>query len=164
MSELITDELSSYILDQLEAQGIAVEKEARVDRPNMPEDITQLQDEDLMVLYTQFIAYSDFLNTQLACAVIDEKDIERQISISEAENMISQGANTKLTVTAMKASMEVTPSVRDIKIRHLQKYAYRKLLETIANNTERHSAVCSRELTRRTAGDNFKTRSRKFVI
>jgi hypothetical protein len=164
MSELITDELSSYILDQLETQGIAVEKEARVDRPNMPEDITQLQDEDLMVLYTQFIAYSDFLNTQLACAIIDEKDIERQISISEAENMISQGANTKLTVTAMKASMEVNPEVRDIKIRHLQKYAYRKLLETIANNTERHSAVCSRELTRRTAGDNFKTRSRKFVI
>jgi hypothetical protein len=164
MSELITDELSSYILDQLETQGIAVEKEARVDRPNMPEDITQLQDEDLMVLYTQFIAYSDFLNTQLACAIIDEKDIERQISISEAENMISQGANTKLTVTAMKASMEVNPEVRDIKIRHIQKYAYRKLLETIANNTERHSAVCSRELTRRTAGDNFKTRSRKFVI
>lgn len=163
MSELITGELSSYIIDQLDEQGILVTKDAQNYRPHLPEDITELEDADLMVLYTQFIAYSDFLNTQLACAIIDEKELERQIGVSEASNMITLGANSKTTVTAMKATMEVNPEVRDLKIQHLQKYAYRKMLETLANNTERHSAVCSRELTRRTAGDSYKTRSRKFT-
>jgi hypothetical protein len=119
-----------------------------------------------MVLYTQFVAFSDFVNTQLACAVIDEKELERQINLAEAEAMVSQSgtSSTKTTVTAMKASMELEPGIRTTKLQHLQKYAYRKMLETQANNTERHSAVCSRELTRRTSSDNFKTRSRKFVI
>lgn len=164
MSELITDDLASYVIDQLDQQGITVPKEASTYRPSLPEDITQIEDEDLMVLYTQFIAYSDFLNTQLACAVIDEKELERQIGVVEASNMITLGANSKTTVTAMKATMEVNPEVKDLKVKHLQKYAYRKMLETLASNTERHSAVCSRELTRRTSGDNYKTRSRKFTI
>lgn len=164
MSELITGDLSSYIVSQLDEQGIAIPKVAATYRPDLPEDITELEDEDLMVLYTQFIAYSDFLNTQLACAIIDEKELERRIGLAEAENMITQSAGTKTTVTAMKATLEVNDDVRAAKVEHLQKYAYRKMLETIANNTERHSAVCSRELTRRTAGDNYKTRSRKFTI
>ena len=164
MSELITGDLSSYIVSQLDEQGIAIPKVAATYRPDLPEDITELEDEDLMVLYTQFIAYSDFLNTQLACAIIDEKELERRIGLAEAENMITQSTGTKTTVTAMKATLEVNDEVRAAKVEHLQKYAYRKMLETIANNTERHSAVCSRELTRRTAGDNYKTRSRKFTI
>ena len=164
MSELITGDLSSYIVSQLDEQGIAIPKVAAAYRPDLPEDITELEDADLMVLYTQFIAYSDFLNTQLACAIIDEKELERRIGLAEAENMITQSAGTKTTVTAMKATLEVNDEVRSAKVEHLQKYAYRKMLETIANNTERHSAVCSRELTRRTAGDNYKTRSRKFTI
>lgn len=164
MSELITGDLSSYIVSQLDEQGIAIPKVAATYRPDLPEDITELEDGDLMVLYTQFIAYSDFLNTQLACAIIDEKELERRIGLAEAENMITQSAGTKTTVTAMKATLEVNDQVRAAKVEHLQKYAYRKMLETIANNTERHSAVCSRELTRRTAGDNYKTRSRKFTI
>lgn len=164
MSELLTGDLASYIIEQLDQQGIAVPKEPSVERPSLPEDITQIDDEDLMVLYTQFIAYSDFLNTQLACAIIDEKELERRANVAEASSMITLGANTKTTVTAMKATMEVSPEIKDIKIQHLQKYAYRKMLETLANNTERHGSVCSRELTRRTAGDNYKSRSRKFTI
>lgn len=164
MSDLITDDLSKYVLDQLTQQGLTIQTEAGPHRPHLPEDITEIGDEDLMVLYTQFIAYSDFLNTQLACSIIDEKELERQIGVSEAANMITLGASTKTTVTAMKATMEVNPEVKDLKVRHLQKYAYRKMLETLASNTERHSAVCSRELTRRTAGDTYKTRSRKFTI
>lgn len=164
MSELITEDLSKYVIDQLTQQGLTVQTEAASYRPDLPEDITQIEDEDLMVLYTQFIAYSDFLNTQLACAIIDEKELERRIGVAEASAMITLGSGTKTTVTAMKATMEADDEIKELKIKHLQKYAYRKMLETLSANTERHSAVCSRELTRRTAGDNYKTRSRKFTI
>ncbi len=164
MSDLITGDVSKYVIDQLDQQGISVEKFAGTHRPSLPEDITELEDEDLMVLYTQFIAYSDFLNTQLACAIIDEKELERQIGFAEASNLVAGGGGGKTTVTAIKAGIELNPEVKELKVQHLQKYAYRKMLETVASNTERHSAVCSRELTRRTAGDNYKTRSRKFTI
>lgn len=165
MSKIVTNEVSSYILDELDAQGLPVDREADLVRPTLPPDITALGDEDLMLLYTQFSSYSDFVNTQLSCAIIDERDIERQIEYEEASALIRHHtSNSKGTVTIMKAMVDVDPEIAKLKKLHTEKYAYRKLLETLANNCERGSMVCSRELTRRTAGDTFKTRTRKFTI
>jgi hypothetical protein len=75
-----------------------------------------------------------------------------------------QSENPKSTVTSLKAMADSDESINALKKEHLNKYAYRKVLETMANNCERSSAVCSRELTRRTSGDNFKTRTRKFTV
>jgi hypothetical protein len=74
-----------------------------------------------------------------------------------------QSANAKTTVTIIKALVDGDPTLADIRQESLVKYSYRKMLETMVNNYERSTAVCSRELTRRTSGDNFKTRSRKFT-
>lgn len=165
MTNLITDQTSSSILDMLDGQGLGVDRAPDLNRPSLPEDITELGDEELMVLYTQFVSFSDFVNTQLSCAIIDEKELERLVDVAESGELMRQTglANAKTSVTAIKALVELADSVREAKIAHIQKYAYRKLLETLANNSERDSAVCSRELTRRTSGDNFKTRSRKFT-
>lgn len=162
---LITGDTSRYVLDALNQQGLTVDREVELTRPQMPEDITEISDEDLMILYTQFSAYSDFVNTQLSCAVVDEKELERQVDYAESSAMLNlQDAHPKTTVTALKAMVDADDYVRELKQDHMNKYAYRKLLETMANNCERSSAVCSRELTRRTSGDNFKTRSRKFTV
>lgn len=165
MSKLITNEVSSYILGELDGQGLPVAREVDLIRPELPADITELGDEELMLLYTQFSAYSDFVNTQLSCAIIDEKNIERQIEYEEASALIRHhSSNSKGTVTIMKAMVDVDPEIMKLKKLHTEKYAYRKLLETMSSNCERGSMVCSRELTRRTAGDTFKTRTRKFTI
>lgn len=164
-AELITNSVSKYVLDEMDKQGLLVDREVELDRPSMPADITELNDEDLMLLYTKFSAYSDFVNTQLSCAIVDEKDLERQVDYEESMAMLRlQSQHPKTTVTALKAMVDSDDNIRSLKQDHLNKYAYRKMLETMANNCERSSAVCSRELTRRTAGDNFKTRTRKFTI
>lgn len=165
MTNLITGDSSKYVLDTLDQQGLGVERETTMPRPSLPADITVLDDEDLMRLYTHFSAYSDFVNTQLACAIVDEKDLERQVDYEESMAMLKlQASNPKTTVTALKAMVDSDPNIKSLKQEHINKYSYRKVLETMANNCERSSSVCSRELTRRTAGDNFKTRTRKFTI
>lgn len=166
MAHLITNELSNYVLEELGNQGLGVNPNLDIPTPELPTDITLLGDEDLMVLYTHFVIFSDFVNTQLSCAVIDEKELDRQLSGLESAKMMkyTASAGAKASVTAVKALVEDDDDIRKLKIQHIQKYAYRKMLETLANNSERDSAVCSRELTRRTSGDNFKTRSRKFNV
>lgn len=164
-STLVTDSTSKYVLDELDKQGLSIDREVELDRPQMPADITDISDEDLMLLYTKFSAYSDFVNTQLSCAIVDEKELERQVNYEESMAMLRlQAQNAKSTVTSLKAMVDSDESISQMKQEHMNKYAYRKVLETLANNCERSSSVCSRELTRRTAGDNFKTRTRKFTI
>lgn len=162
---LITGSISDYVLAELETQGLGIRREVDLSHPEMPEDITALSDEDLMLLYTSFSMYSDFVNTQLSCAVVDEKQLERKMDYAESSAMVTaQAANAKTPVTALKAMVDHDPEVIEARTNHMYKYAYRKMLETLANNCERSSSVCSRELTRRTAGDNFKTRTRKFTV
>lgn len=163
-STLITNDTSTYVLDLMDKQGLTIDREVELDQPSLPHDITEIDDEELMLLYTKFSAYSDFVNTQLSCAIVDEKDLERQVDYEESVAMLRlQEASPKTTVTALKAMVDSESSIRTLKRDHLNKYAYRKMLETLANNCERSSAVCSRELTRRTSGDNFKTRTRRFT-
>ena len=164
MTNLITGDTSKYVLDTLDQQGLGLDRETFTPRPSLPADITEVDDEELMRLYTHFSSYSDFVNTQLACAIIDEKEAQRNIEYAESEAMLRhQSTNAKTTVTIIKALVDGDPSLGDLRQDALNKYSYRKMLETMANNLERSSSVCSRELTRRTSGDNFKTRSRRFT-
>ena len=164
MSNLVLDSVSQYVFDALDQQGLGIDRSAELTRPEMPDDITQISDEDLMLLYTRFSAYTDFVNTQLSCALVDEKELERQVNYEESSALIRHhGSNAKMTVTMAMAMVDVDPGIVALKQRHMEKYAYRKILETMSSNYERGSAICSRELTRRTAGDNYKTRTRKFV-
>lgn len=162
-SSLILGDASSVAINVLSQQGLIVDTEAELDRPNLPADITALDEEDLMILYTKFAAYSDFVTTQLACAIADEKEMQRQLDVLEATKSIQFGGSVSAKVTLVRAQVAADPEVLDMQADLSKIYAYRKLLETMANNCERGSQVCSRELTRRTAGDSYKTRSRRFT-
>jgi hypothetical protein len=164
-SSLIVDSASNNAIESLNAQGLPLPLDAELEKPSIPTDITTISDDDLMELYTKFVAYSDFVNTQLSCALIDEKDIERRIEFEEAKVFLElHSASKSSTVTLIKAQVDANEDIARLKSELMQKYAYRKLIETMANNYDRGSAVCSRELTRRTSNDNFKTRARKFQI
>ena len=165
MSELITSDLSNFVLNELDRQGLSVQRQADLSQPQMPADITEISDEDLMLLYTGFSAYTDFINTQLSCAIVDERETERQIDIMNAKKTLelSTGKSSD-KVTIIRAQIAADDDMVALENKLLARYAYRKMLETMSNNCERSASVCSRELTRRTAGDNFKTRTRKFTV
>lgn len=163
-SSLILDATSKEAIDSLNEQGIDLATDAELEQPKLPTDITTISDEDLMELYTKFVAYSDWINTQLSCALVDEKDLERRIEFEQAHKFLELHSGKSTTVTLVKAQVDADPEIESLKQEHMKKYAYRKLIETMANNYDRGSSVCSRELTRRTANDTFKTRARKFQI
>ena len=56
-SSLIADSVSSNALTTLKEQGFVVDLEVDLSRPIIPSNITELGDEDLMELYTKFVAY-----------------------------------------------------------------------------------------------------------
>jgi hypothetical protein len=164
-AELMTSSISDYVLDTLANQGLGISRKVDLNQPHLPEDITAIDERELMNLYTQFSAYTDFINTQLSCAIIDEKETERLIDVMTASKTVQMStgkASDKVTI--IKAQISSDPDMIALENQFLARYAYRKMMETISNNCERSTAVCSRELTRRTAGDNYRSRTSKFNV
>jgi hypothetical protein len=162
-AELMTSNISDYVLDMLAAQGLGISRQVEISQPSLPEDITAIDERELMNLYTNFAAYTDFINTQLSCAIIDEKETERLIDVMTAGKTVTMStgkASDKVTI--IKAQISADPDMINLENQLLARYAYRKMMETISTNCERSTAVCSRELTRRTAGDNYRSRTSKF--
>lgn len=164
MSELaINAGTSQPIIDNLQIQGFQFRTKMELALPEVPTDLTELDDEGLMNLFGELTAYANFLNTQYACAVIDEKNAEQALDFEESKSYIaSYEANKKETVTIMKARLATDPSIIHLREACAAKYAYRKLLEVMVGNIERSTVLVSRELTRRTAGGNTFTRGQRM--
>ena len=155
---------SQETIEVLRNQGLVFRTTVDADIPEMPRDISSTGDEDLMALYSQLTAYTNFLSTQLACAFVDEREAEKKLEMAGFV-AISEATATKpakSTVTALKAGVASDPEI--VKLRNLQsmRYNYRKLIEVMANNAERDITLVSRELTRRTAGATAQTRSARI--
>lgn len=150
-------------LEELKSQGLSITQEADLDTPRLPDDITELEDEELMRLFTKLIAYIDFLSTQVALAQIDERESERHLNLVEAEVTASLPVAKGDKVSVIKAQAAADPSVVEAAESYSSAYSYRKIIESMLDNYERDAMLVSRELTRRTAGDTYKSRSRKFT-
>jgi len=153
---LRTGDSSGAAISELLMQGIIPASKPNYDAPALPRDLTQVGDEELMVLYSELTAYADFVSVQVSCAQVDERYIEKKLSSAENIKMLqvkSAGIDSKSEsrVTFARAQVAIDPMIVDYKQELEQSYAYRKLIEAIASNLERDSSLVSRELTRRTA-------------
>lgn len=155
---------SEEFIDKLAKQGLVINKSVNLDLPQLPPDISAIADGELMALFSQITAFNNFLNTQLSCAEIDERRAEKALSAVEDEAMIREhsGKSTKDTVTFLKTKIAADPNVIKYREAYEAKYAYRKLIESMAENAGRDSVLVSRELTRRTAGANSTTRGQRM--
>lgn len=153
MSQLaINAGASQTVIDNLQGQGLQFRTRMELNVPDVPADITELDDEGLMQLFGELTAYANFLSAQYACALIDEKNAEQLLDITESKKFIaSHELNKKETVTVTKARLVVDPEIIDLKEALSAKYAYKKLIEVMVNNIDRSTQLVSRELTRRTA-------------
>lgn len=157
---LRVSDLAAQALSELADQGIVVGRSIDISAPQLPPDITEIDDEELMLLFTELTSYLDFISFQVSLAQIDERDAERKLDIAMATAMANQ---PKALAAVIKAAALADPAVVSLSEDHSVKYNYRKIIEVMAGNLERDMNLVSRELTRRTAGANFNTRSRKFV-
>lgn len=157
--------VSRKVLESLSELGITLSAKPDFDIPQLPRDITELDDEGLMDLFVQFTQWNDHLSGARAIAVINEREAERSVEAVEASAMVKNWQGGKGDrVAVVKATIVIDPQVESLKHDLDVKYAFRKLLETRAENVERDSQVVSRELTRRTSdGGGFRSRARKFT-
>jgi hypothetical protein len=148
----------------LNKKGFYIPNKPDYEIPELPRDITELVDEDLMELFVTITAWNDYVAPQLAVAAIDEREADRYVSTLEATALISNwkgGSGDRVTIA--KAQIALDPKVIDAKQTLDEKHAYRKLVETLLQNIERDAALVSRELTRRTSNSGVTQRARRFT-
>lgn len=157
--------LSRKVTESLLELGFTLSPKPKYEIPELPRDITMLDDEGLMDLFVQFTQWNDHLSGIRAVAVINEREAERALDTREAQLMLAAWAEgSKQTVTLQKAALAANPEIVSLKDEVDTKYAYRKIIETRAETVERDSQVVSRELTRRTSEiSGFRARTRKFT-
>ena len=122
------------------------------DQPKMPQDISVLDSDELSGLFTQLTAWSNYVAGQLAAAQVDEHVLNKKKDSLEARLFLDKD-NSKVKgerVTLIKAQVAADPKIEDLENQLTHAYAYRKMVEVVANNFERDVALVSREITRRT--------------
>jgi hypothetical protein len=158
--ELELTKEAQLTVTQLEKQGFVIQKSIDIEIPQLPADITAVDDEALMELFTRLTAYLDFVSTQVSVSQIAERNAEKLLDNEIATSISNQ---PKGLASVIKANALADQNVMDLSYDHGVKYNYKKLIETMATNIERDMNLVSRELTRRTAGGSTMTRSKKYI-
>jgi len=137
-------------LRKFEGWGLTFQK-PEGEPPTLPPDITDISSEELGELFTRLTAWTDYINSQLTTAQLDERAALKKKDFLENTMLIKRmGAQVKgERVTAIKAEIAIHQDVVDLDNDYEEKYAYRKLVEMLMNNHERDLQLVSREITRR---------------
>ena len=81
--------ISRKVLDSLGELGISLSAKPGYGIPDLPRDITELDDEGLMDLFVQFTQWNDHLSGAHALAVINEREAQRNVDVAEARAMMA---------------------------------------------------------------------------
>ena len=121
------------------------------DQVQLPSDITSIDSEELGELFTRLTAWTDYINSQLTMAQLEERAALKKKEFTENTMLVRRmGAQVKgERITAVKAEISVNEEVVKLDNDYEEKYAYRKLVEMLLTNHERDLSLVSREITRR---------------
>lgn len=157
--------ISKDVLASLNKLGFSLPNKPDFDIPELPRDITELDDEGLMDLFVQFTQWNDYLAGAMAIAIVNERESQRTVDNAEAAALLNNWTGAKGDrVTLVKATIQASDEMKELNHDLDTKYAFRKLIETRTLNVERDSQVVSRELTRRTSdGGGLRSRQRRFT-
>jgi hypothetical protein len=138
-------------LDKFNQIGIHFNKPL-AEKVELPSDITTLSSEQLAETFTKLTSWADYIASQHALAIIEERAAQRLLEFKENSMLIKRfGAVKGERITFVKAQISVEPEVVQLTQEYEEKYAYRKLVEMLLNNHERDLTLVSREITRRTS-------------
>lgn len=151
--------VSEKAFHEILSQGLGLPEKPVSGLPKLPDSLTTMSDTELMESYAEFVAWSDYTTSQVAAAAIDERVAQAYLDAKESEVMMRDWVE-KETVAKQKARTTTDPEVVRARIEVDERYAYRKLTESIAQAMERNAQMLSRELTRRTSADKTTLRGR----
>jgi len=121
------------------------------DQVTLPSDITAIGSEELGELFTRLTSWTDYINSQLTMAQLEERAALKKKDFTENTMLVRRmGSQTKgERVTTVKAEIAINPELVALDNDYEEKYAYRKLVEMLLTNHERDLSLVSREITRR---------------
>ena len=158
--------ISDRAIETLNKLGFPLTPKPKFDIPNLPRDITELDDEGLMDLFVQYTQWSAHLAGAKAIADINEREAETALKQATDAAMMANwtGAKGADRVSVVKAIIGSSPNIQSLQHDLDVKYAFRKLIETRTDNIDRDGQLVSRELTRRTSdGGGMRSRARRFT-
>lgn len=123
--------------------------------PEVPNDLLDIGDDQLIGLMTDFTRWASHLSVQLALAEVDERWAEAEM---ERHRALALLGGTAKDVTRTKAAAYQSEEYLEAEQAYYERMAYRKLVAPLYANADRWAALLSRELTRRV---NAEPRSRR---
>jgi hypothetical protein len=156
--------VASAASSRLEDEGLALPDRPGRNFPTLPSDLTELNDQDLMELMTEFTAWGGYAAAKLSLAEVSEREKSDALELEEAKAMVTgwEGQATDARVAVAKARKLMDADVQAAKDEMRKVYARRKLLQTMVDRLDRNAALVSRELTRRTGAEPVQRRTHRW--
>ncbi len=155
-----TSKLADDAIESLKEQGFSLPHKPD-HTPELPDDVSTLDDESLLGLMQEFTAWADYASAQVGMAVIAEREAEMLLEKETAEVWKnSLAVDPKTSVTVLKTVSLTVPEVAEARDNYESSYAYRRMASDIAERFERDAQLLSRELTRRNQSE-FNARQRR---
>lgn len=146
--------------DALSWQGLATPLAPDGDIPDLPEDLTEITDADLMRLLACYTTWAEYAACVTARYAIDEDAYASALEREKAAAALR--ASERKTVAAQKAAALGDPGVQQLDASYQGARARRKFAEVVRDGTERKAAVISRELTRRVGRHDREARTNRW--
>ena len=146
--ELRVAEASSRAIDTLKKQGLAVNEQYVSDAPSIPDDVTDMMEEQVMDLYAKYVAYLEFINLQLWCADVDKSEADKALVLIKATKRLELKTSGK-AVSMIEAEIEVDPEYRSKLDAFKELSNYHGLIHIISDRLSKDIALINREITRR---------------
>jgi hypothetical protein len=146
--ELQMSDASKRAIDKLKGQGLTLNEGYTYDPPSLPEDVTSVDDDELMDMYAKYVAYLEFINLQMWCANTDKEEAEEDMTVMKARKKLSMKASG-VAVALIDAEIEVDPEYRACADGFQELSNYHGLMNIMSGKLSKDISFINREITRR---------------
>lgn len=159
--ELRLGKASQETIESAVEQGLKVLYSYDYESPSLPQDITDMVEEDLMDLYARYVSYLEFINLQAWCAKVDASDMAKEVSLEKARKKITM-KEAKKAVAIIDSEIELDPTYRQLLIEQDRLENYHGLVQLISEKTLKDISFINREISRRISANKATGRLAMF--
>ena len=160
--ELRLNKTSQETIGLAEKQGLKVVYSYEYDAPTLPADITDVTEEQLMDLYSRYVSYLDFINTQAWCAKVDAADAEKDVDLEKARKKIMMKESGQ-AVAMIDPLIEIDDTYNDLRKTAQELKNYHSLVQLISEKTLKDISFINREISRRISANKATGRLAMFT-
>lgn len=160
--ELRLNKTSKETIQLAAEQGLNVVYSYEYDAPTLPKDITDITEELLMDLYSRYVSYLDFINTQAWCAKVDAADAEKELDLEKARKKIMM-KEAGQAVALIDSHIEVDKDYIELQDRCQDLKNYHSLVQLISEKTLKDISFINREISRRISANKATGRLAMFT-